>query len=112
MNRKDKQTKYCSWCAKITQNEQIQLPETPILEYIEERINEHGRNRIWGKYADWSTLDLDSDFEAELLVYDELMNSVSLKTVCKQCIEEDDILWENYYGNGEVDFWDDVDFHE
>lgn len=52
MNKDSKQTIYCSWCAKTTQNEQIQLPETPILEYIEERINEHGRNRIWGKYAD------------------------------------------------------------
>ena len=61
--------------------EPLQLADTPILEFMEEKIDKHGRKRIWGDDADWSTMDLDSDFEAELLVYDQMLSSVSKKTV-------------------------------
>ena len=57
--------------------------------------------------ADWSTMDLDSDFEAELLVYDQMLSSVSKKTVCIGCLKEDDELWKKYYDKD-----DDDDFNE
>ena len=81
--------------------EPMQLPETPILEFMEEKINKLGRDKVWGEHANWSKLDIDSDVEAELLVYDEMLATVSLKTVCEKCLSEDDRLYEKYYGGSE-----------
>jgi hypothetical protein len=79
--------------------EEMQLPETPILEFMEEKIDEYGRERIWGENGDWSSENLDSDFEAELLVYDQMLSTVSKKVVCIGCLHDDDKLWEKYYNN-------------
>lgn len=102
--------KYCSWCGKPTVMEEMMVSETPILEFMEEKIDEHGRNKIWGEDGDWSTQNLDSDFEAELLVYDNMLNTVSSKVVCINCLKEDDDLWEKYYNqdddNYEIEFDD------
>lgn len=101
---------YCSWCGRATHMEAMQLPETPILEFIEEKIDEHGRNRIWGENGDWSQENLDSDFEAELLVYDEMLCSISKKIVCVSCLNEDDKLWEKYYNKGDDEIIFDAEF--
>ena len=89
--------KYCNWCGKPTIMEEMQLAETPILEFMEDKINAVGREQIWGEEADWSTLDLDSELEAELLVYDSMLSSISKKTVCIHCLKQDDKLWKKYY---------------
>jgi hypothetical protein len=96
--------KYCVWCGKKTKRDKMILPDTPILEEMEDKIDHYGRRMIWGEYSDWSRLDLDSDFEAELLVYDQLLATSSPKTVCKQCLDEDERLWDKYYGSDEVMF--------
>ena len=56
--------KYCEWCGKSTTNKPVHVAQTPILEWIEERINKIGRKQIWGENSDWSKLEMDSDFEA------------------------------------------------
>jgi hypothetical protein len=87
--------------------ERMLLPETPILDFLEVKIDLMGRDEVWGDNADWSKMDLDSDVEAELLVYDEMLGEVSLKHVCGRCLSEDDRLWDKYYGNdkeGYIDF--------
>ena len=112
MLNRDKQNP-CTWCGRLTWMEEMQLPETPILEFTEEKIDKFGRERIWGKDGDWSTQDLDSDFEAELLVYDEMLCNVSPKVVCISCLKQDDELWEKYYNNGfddETEISFDADF--
>lgn len=91
--------KYCSWCGKATVMEPMQLADSPILEFMEDKIDKYGRDRIWGDYGDWSQEDLDSDFEAELLVYDQMLSTVSEKTVCIGCLKQDDELWNKYYGS-------------
>ncbi len=109
-NKGDKDINHCVWCGALTPMEQMQLPSTPILEHMEEKIDKMGRKRIWGDNSDWSRVDMDSDLEAELLVYDEMLATIELKTVCERCIEEDERLWKKYYGNpDDIDiFWDDV----
>lgn len=97
----DKDINYCQWCGKKTPMEAMQLPDTPILEHLEEKIDNYGRQKIWGDHSDWSRLKLDSNFEAELLVYDEMLATVSLKVVCEQCIKEDERLWGKYYGDSD-----------
>jgi hypothetical protein len=97
-------TNHCSWCGKPTNMEEMQLPETPILEFMEEKIDKHGRNRIWGEDGDWSSENLDSDFEAELLVYDQMLSTVTKKVVCIGCLHDDDKLWEKYYNQDDDNF--------
>ena len=109
-NKRDKDINHCVWCGAVTPMEPMQLPETPILEHMEDKIDNIGRKRIWGDNSDWSRVDMDSDLEAELLVYDEMLAMVSLKIVCERCIKEDERLWKKYYDNPDdmdVVFWDD-----
>ena len=107
--RRDKRN-HCSWCGKPTWMEPMLLSDTPILEFMEEKIDEHGREKIWGENGDWSTQDLDSDFEAELLVYDNMLSSVSNKIVCIGCLKEDDDLWNKYYGGDDYSDDDEIVF--
>ena len=96
---------YCAWCGAPTIMEAMQLPQTPILEFMEEKIDKLGRKRVWGENSDWSKLDMNPDDEAELLVYDEMLSSVSLKHVCEKCLSDDDRLYKKYYDDEEDDEW-------
>ncbi len=100
MKEKNKnKEKYCEWCGVcVVKVEKSLLPITPILEFIEKKIDNHGREEIWGGDGDWSEEVMDPDFEAELLVYDQMMNNVDLRIVCDKCIKEDQILFSKYYG--------------
>ena len=98
---------HCTWCGASTLMERMLLPQTPILEFLEVKIDLIGREEVWGDRADWSRLNLDSDVEAELLVYDEMLGQVDLKHVCERCLSEDDRWWDKYYGkerDGYIDF--------
>ena len=95
---KGNKIKYCKWCGVKTNLEPILIPETPILEFLEDKIDKLGRDKVWGENSNWAYLELDSDTEAELLVYDEMLNTINLKHLCEKCITEDDRLYEKYYG--------------
>ena len=41
----DKDINYCQWCDKKTPMEKMQLPDTPILEHLEEKIDNYGREK-------------------------------------------------------------------
>jgi hypothetical protein len=95
--------KTCAWCHKPTELPKIFAADVPILDWMEEKIdvfcNKNGINRniLWNNGIDWEELDLDEKTEAELLVYDKLIETVSRKTICKECLIEDDKLWRKYY---------------
>jgi len=78
--------------------------ETPILEFVEDKIDLIGREDIWGIHGDWSIIDIDSDLEAELLIYDEMLNNVKKRTVCTACIMNEKVMYDKYYSQmeGEV----------
>jgi len=106
-----KDVNYCVWCGAPTLMERLQLPECPINEILEEKINTLGRDKVWGENSNWSTLSLDPDDEAELLVYDEMLSTVSLKHVCEKCLSDDDKLYDKYYGpNKDYEIRFDADF--
>ena len=78
---------------------------------MEKRIDKYceknniSREQLWGGESDWNVIKLDSNMEAELLAYDELVASVSKKHICKECLIEDDIMYKKYY----IDLDDDSD---
>lgn len=104
--------KTCAWCHKPTNLPEVFAAETPILDWMEKRIddwcdkNDKDRAEVWGNESDWNMAQLPPGFEAELLTYDNLLVSVSRKTICKQCLVEDQKLWDKYYGpfdNGDLE---------
>jgi len=98
-----RKNKHCAWCGKPTVRHAQPVTDTPILDFMEEKINMFGRNEIWGEDGDWSNAMLDPEFEAELLVYDSLLCNVSEKVVCGECINEDNRLWIKYYKSNDDD---------
>ena len=100
--RKNSRTS-CEWCGRITNTISTFVCQTPILEWMEERIDKMGRSMIWGKNSDWSKLEMKPDFEAELLVYDQMLSTVRSAIVCGQCLRADERMREKYYGNNSDD---------
>ena len=100
-DNKDKELKYCEWCGNKTSMGKTTQAETPILEFIEDKIDEIGREEVWGVHGDWSTMDIDSDFEAELLVYDGMLNTIDKRIVCEVCMRQDDEMYMRYYSEME-----------
>ena len=99
--------KTCAWCHKPTNLPEVFAAESPILDWFEKRIEEFcdknnvTKKQIWGEDSDWGRMNIPGHFEAELLVYDELLVTVGRKTICKECLVEDQVLWDKYYNNGE-----------
>ena len=102
---------YCEWCSKQTHLGKTTQAITPILEFIEDKIDLIGREDIWGMLGDWSMVDIDSDLEAELLIYDEMLNNVKKRIVCEVCLRQDDKMYDKYYSGmiGEVNKDNDTD---
>ena len=90
---------YCEWCSKQTPFGKTIQAETPILEFIEDKIDLIGREDIWGIEGDWSMVDIDSELEAELLVYDTMLNNVQERIICEVCLRTDDKMYQKYYGD-------------
>jgi len=95
---------YCEWCSKKTPMPPTTQAQTPILEFVEDKIDLIGREDIWGIHGDWSMVDIDSDLEAELLIYDEMLNNVKKRIVCTACIMNEEKMYNKYYSQmeGEV----------
>ena len=104
LNNDNQKVKYCEWCSKKTSMGKTTQAETPILEFMEDKIDLVGREDIWGIHGDWSMVDIDSDLEAELLIYDEMLNNVQKRIVCEICLRHDDEMYTKYYSQmmGEV----------
>ena len=104
---------YCEWCSKKTSMVPTTQAITPILEFMEDKIDLIGREDIWGVHGDWSMVDIDSDLEAELLIYDEMLNTVDRRVICEACLKQDNQMYLKYYGDmiGENNPDDDEDHY-
>jgi|TARA_B100000780_G_scaffold230225_1_gene169946 hypothetical protein len=97
--------KTCAWCHKPTNLPEVFAADTPILDWFEQKIekycteNGYDKDVVWGLESDWNSVELSDQFEAELLTYDELMVTVSRKTICKDCLVDDQKLWDKYYSH-------------
>tara|TARA_R110001606_G_scaffold186527_1_gene334087 strand:- start:629 stop:1036 length:408 start_codon:yes stop_codon:yes gene_type:complete len=95
---KNSKLNYCEWCSKKTSMVPTTQAITPILEFMEDKIDLIGREDIWGVHGDWSMVDIDSDLEAELLIYDEMLNTVDRRVICEACLKQDNQMYLKYYG--------------
>ena len=95
---KNNKIRSCAWCGKYTTGELMMAPEIPILEFMEEKIDKLGRDEVWGEESNWAKLEIDSDDEAELLIYDDMLNNMVMRRLCDQCLKEDEELTNKYYG--------------
>jgi len=110
---KGSELNYCEWCSKKTSMVPTTQAITPILEFMEDKIDLIGREDIWGVHGDWSMVDIDSDLEAELLIYDEMLNTVDRRVICEACLKQDNQMYLKYYGDmiGENNPDDDEDHY-
>ena len=104
MARKKKTTRRtCAWCNKPTTLPAVYAADTPLMDWLEEKIDlvaksKHiKRSDIWGEQSDWAKLGLTPGFENELLAYDSLLCTVTRKHICKTCLVDDYNLWLKYY---------------
>ncbi|MDB4489809.1 hypothetical protein N9034_01375, partial [bacterium] len=74
-----KKSNTCSWCHKPTDLPEIFAAEVPILQWMEDKIDKYckengiSRMELWGDLSDWGELEIDEEWEMELLTYDELV---------------------------------------
>jgi hypothetical protein len=98
--------KTCSWCHKETRLPKVFAAQSPLLEWMEEKINTYceikgiDRKELWGEDSDWGSMELSESFEMELITYDELTFTVNRKHICRDCLLEDDKMYKKYYLNG------------
>ena len=45
-SNRNRRVNHCKWCGAPTEMEAMLLPETPILEFVENKIDKLGRNRV------------------------------------------------------------------
>lgn len=93
----------CSWCHKPTDLPEIFAAEVPILQWMEDKIDKYceenniSRKELWGDLSDWNELEIDEEWEMELLTYDELVATIKRKVICRECLIHDDKLFKKYY---------------
>ena len=110
--------KSCAWCHKHTRLPKVFAAQSPLLEWMEERINAYckinniSREDLWGEDSDWYGIELTESFEAELITYDDLTVTVDRRHICRDCLLEDDKMYKKYYLNGvfNIEGMDDDDF--
>jgi hypothetical protein len=105
---KSKNTNNCGWCGCLTNNPPSSNPYIPILEFMEDKINKLGRSKVWGMESNWAFIDLDPAIEAELLVYDELLNTQVMRPICDACLCSDEELLDEYYGEDGLEIDNDL----
>ena len=79
----------CNWCVGTTGVMSMYIPQSPVLEWMEEKLI-----LLDGEFRDQ---DLSEEEEWEILVYDEMVKSITRGMVCKKCWTRDQMLYETYY---------------
>ena len=84
----------CEWCQRECDLEPLLIPETPILEWFEEKLV------ALGDMED-EEIFLSPQEELEMDLYDYMINSYRKGNVCSSCWGKEQILWQKYYSIGD-----------
>lgn len=85
----------CEWCHGTTNVMAMYIPESPVLEWMEEKLIAIDN--------DFTEQELSREEEWEILVYDEMVKSIRRGSVCRKCWKRDQALYEKYYDPGDED---------
>lgn len=85
---KSKDKVSCLWCFREANLIDILIPASPILEWMEKIIN---------KIENEGISNLTPEEEWEVLIYDEMVNTVIQGSVCSKCWENNNKLYKKYY---------------
>ena len=81
--------RHSEWCWGLADLPQMYIPESPVLEWFEERLIEIDRH--------FPDAKLSENEELSLMLYDDLVRSVRPGSVCSRCWAEDQKLYDKYY---------------
>jgi hypothetical protein len=87
--------KTCQFCGSETDAPVSYYSMTPIIPHFEEKINELGR-KDWFENIDMNNPTPEQE---QLMLYDQLINTVGKGVVCRECNDKDDILYLKFYGD-------------
>jgi hypothetical protein len=103
--RKKQPIKYCEWCGKKTKNDPKPYFEIPIMEWVEEKINDFDRMEMEDPTLNHPNSDeseLDDPNLIELHVYNFLLNTQKDKIICDDCFNHDNVLCNEYYEEADI----------
>lgn len=83
----------CNWCFGTENVLQMYIPETPVLEWMEDKII-----LLDGEFYE---KELTAAEEWEIQVYDTMVRAITQGTVCTKCWKQDQKLYETYYSQDE-----------
>lgn len=90
--------KHCEWCGGFTTNSKVLLSKTPILEPMEEIIDDNGRNEILNDYYTGEYLNIkDIQTELNITSYLDLLSNLEMIVICDSCLELNDKNELKYY---------------
>lgn len=90
--------KYCEWCGGSTKNPPLLVSKIPILEPIEELIDENDRCQILEDYYTGDDIEInDKQVEITVISYLDLMSDLQNKVICDSCINKNDKDELKYY---------------
>lgn len=87
----------CDFCGELTGLPRHYHPMTPISEYLENIIDDLGREEWW-KVFEMENPPIDEKTQNTLQLYDQLLNTLGKMVICEKCLERDNKLFEKYYG--------------
>jgi hypothetical protein len=79
----------CEWCFGTKDVMPIFIPETPVLEWMEEKLISVDEDFSQSELSEWE--------EWEMLCYDDMIKQIRRGHVCKKCWTQDQKLYDKYY---------------
>lgn len=79
----------CEWCFGTRNVMPIFIPETPVLEWMEEKLSSVEEDFSQSELSEWE--------EWEMLCYDDMIRQIRRGHVCKKCWTKDQKLYDKYY---------------
>lgn len=90
-SRNSKVVGRCEWCWNECDLNAMQIPQSPILEWIEEKLEGVDRSLVPPK--------LSKQEEYEIVLYDYMISNLRFGRVCSKCWDKEQQLWDKYYEN-------------
>lgn len=100
-----KKKTYCEWCGGETNNKPTLISKITIMEDIEEKIDELGREEVFNDYYHSFPIETDNETRAKIYAYLDLMSDVKERIICSYCLDVDDEMNDKYYSMKNIEIF-------